>query len=559
MEQDVACPTAGAKAILHTESVPFSDIPGQSRLFLDYQLDPISLRRFYPSAVDSHTGVAERIPDVLAAYTTDRRELCSALEDINRSFGAGEKTFKNISLLRETDCVAVLTGQQAGLFSGPLYTIYKALSAVKEARCLRDRGFKAVPIFWIATEDHDFEEVDQAVVLDANGELTSVKSGADHGAESTVGSTKLNASIDLAIESIFRSLRLTEFTAELRKLLARCFSTGETFASSFGRFLAGLTKQFGLVLVDPLHPVLKRLAAPIYAEAVKRSDEIAGALRSRTDAIAAAGYEPQVALAEDYFPLFWHSDDGRRLALRTETNGLIRAKGNRREFTREELALLAAQQPERFSPNVMLRAAVQDFLFPTVCYFGGGAEVAYFAQNGEVYRCLDRPVTPIFHRQSFTVVEAKHQRTMQAYDLRLVDLFVGLEKLLPRVVDEFLDRKTAKTFAAVEEEINAQLNRLDRELGEIDDGLAANLATRRRKILYHITALQKKLRAVEIKKDETVHRRINAMFNSLLPSGALQERSLNILYFLNNYGPHFVDWIYESIDLDDKGHRLIYL
>ena len=148
---------------------------------------------------------------------------------------------------------------------------------------------------------------------------------------------------------------------------------------------------------------------------------------------------------------------------------------------------------------------------------------------------------------------------MQAYELAFTGLFQGFESLLPRIVDQFLDRKTAQTFADVEESINTELNRLDRELSAIDAGLAANLATRRRKILYHIAALHKKFRAVEVRKDETVNRRITSMFNALLPNNALQERSLNVAYFLNSYGPNFIDWIYDAIDLDDRGHRLVYL
>jgi uncharacterized protein YllA (UPF0747 family) len=207
----------------------------------------------------------------------------------------------------------------------------------------------------------------------------------------------------------------------------------------------------------------------------------------------------------------------------------------------------------------VLRPVVQDFLFPTVCYFGGGAEISYFAQNSEVYRCMDRPVTPILHRQSFTVVESRVRRTMKSYDIAFTDLFKGLDALLPKIVDEFLDRKTAGTFAEVEEIINTQLNRLDRELSSIDPTLAANLATRRRKIVYHIAALQKKYRAAELRKDETTHHRIESMFRSLLPNMHLQERTLNVSYFLDQHGKKFVDWMYRSVDLDDRSHRVLYL
>ena len=559
MEQEIACPGSNGDVILRTESVPFALIPGQSKLFVQYQENALSLKGFYPSAVASHTEISERIPEVLSNYTIDRNQLCDALEEINRSAKAGDKVFDNISLLRDDDCVAILTGQQAGLFTGPLYTIYKALSAIRAAECLRGRGFKAVPVFWIATEDHDFEEVDEAFVLDADSRLERLQSRASHSENEPVGDVRLDDSVSETLSKLFGSLRTTEFTQHLQRIVEDAYSPEEGFGKAFGKLLASLTAEYGLVIVDPLHPELKRLVSPIYRAAVSRYRSIVDALVQRNKQLTDAGFEPQVAVGEDYFPLFWHSDDNQRLALRSTREGKLRAKAAGREFTIDELATIAENEPERLSPSVVLRPVVQDFLFPTVCYFGGGAEISYFAQNSEVYRCLDRPVTTILHRQSFTVVEPKHKRTMNKYDLEFTELFNGLDQLLPKIVDEFLDRETARTFAEVEETINTQLNRLDRELSEADPTLADNLATRRRKIMYHIAALHKKFQRVEIEKDETVRRRIESLFVSLLPKGALQERTLNIAYFVNQYGPNFVDWMYRATDLDDRSHRVIYL
>jgi uncharacterized protein YllA (UPF0747 family) len=207
----------------------------------------------------------------------------------------------------------------------------------------------------------------------------------------------------------------------------------------------------------------------------------------------------------------------------------------------------------------MLRPVVQDFLFPTLCYFGGGAEIAYFAQNSEVYRILGRPVTTIMHRQSFTIVAAKHARTMEKYGLEFLDLFAGFENLLPKIIEQVIDPATPAMFANAEEKINIELNRLDRQLSKIDPTLADSLATRRRKIIYHIGALRKKFQRTMFDKDETVKRQIRAMFATLLPTGVLQERKLNFASFADRYGMEFIDWIYEEVDLDNKDHQLIYL
>ena len=172
---ETACYSTPEESGLRVEQLSFDLIPQQSRLFLDYLKDPLALRRFYPSAVQFHHELSARAPEVLAAHTTDRNQLCAALSEMNASWGAGAETLANIELLRDADCLAVVSGQQAGLFTGPLYTIYKALSAVKLAGCLRTRNTKAVPVFWIATEDHDFAEVAKAKLISRDCRLRGLK------------------------------------------------------------------------------------------------------------------------------------------------------------------------------------------------------------------------------------------------------------------------------------------------------------------------------------------------------------------------------------------------
>ena len=558
MKQDSAC--APGNLTLQTTSLPFSEIPEQSRLFVRYQQDPLSLKRFYPSAVGSNSELLSRIPEVLANYKTDRRALCDALERINKGLGAGEKTLSNIDLLRETDCVVTVTGQQAGLFTGPLYTIYKALSAIKMAENLRTQGRSAVPIFWAATEDHDFDEVSKAFVIGADGTITEMKAGRQHAAEGVpVGSVRLDESIRETIDELLEALPKTEFTPLVRSLIEKSWSPGTGYGEAFSRLLLLLLGEYGLIIFDPLDPALKELSAPIYVEALKRSDEIVAALRDRDLELTEAGYHSQVLITEDYFPLFLHAEDGTRQALRRTSDGKIRVKDTKAEYSADQLLEIAKSHPARLSPTVVLRPVVQDYVLPTICYFGGGAEIAYFAQNSEVYRVLKRPATPILHRQSFTVVEARHGRILEKYCLDLKTLFEGREPVTTRIVEEFVSPETARTFADVEEKIDTELNRLDQALSQLDPTLAANLATRRRKIIYHIAALRKKSHSAAVTKNQIVLRQLDTLFTALLPGGHLQERTLNVLGFLNAHGLYFIDWIYDAVDLEDRGHRVINL
>ena len=514
--ETIACPCPPEKIILEKKDLPFSEIPAQSRIFIEYQKNPLDLSKYYPLTVSSHTQISQRIPEVLANYKTDRNALCDTLYAMNKDCGASEKTLENINLLREADCVAVVSGQQAGLFTGPLYTIYKALSAVKLTECLRGRGFKVVPVFWIATEDHDFAEVSKAHVINKKGDLVELKNEPQRCYENLpVGYVALDETIKQTIDELFSALPHTEFTDELRTMIESSWKTGIDYGEAFARLLTGILHNYGLILLCPLSEKLKELAAPVYVEAIKKSEEIVTALRERSSELEKSGYHAQVLVTEDYFPLFWQAQNKTRHALKKTAQGTYKVKDVEREFTLAELAELAEKDPQRFSPSVVLRSIVQDYLLPTVTYFGGAAEIAYFAQSAEVYKILKRPVTPIFHRASFTLIESKHAKTLDKYDLELKDLFGGIESLLPHIVEKYLNQETGKLFAEVEEKINIQLNHLDQSLTTVEPTLADNLARRRRKIIYHISSLRNKFYHAEMRKNETAQRQVEAAFTSL--------------------------------------------
>ena len=270
MSQEAVCPCPTDKQI-RIESLPFVQVPHQSRLFVNYQENPLSLRKYYPNAIESHTQISQRISDVLANYKVNRDALCDVLEEANRANGAGEKTLENIKLLRESETVAVVSGQQAGLFTGPLYTIYKALSAVKLTECLKGRGFKAVPVFWIATEDHDFLEVSNAFVINKIGDLTELRNEPKRCYENLpVGYVKNDDSIKQTIDELFHELPHTEFTDELREMIEKSWVSGVDYGDAFARMLTKIIGKYGIILLCPLDERLKKLATPVYVERDKK-------------------------------------------------------------------------------------------------------------------------------------------------------------------------------------------------------------------------------------------------------------------------------------------------
>jgi bacillithiol biosynthesis cysteine-adding enzyme BshC len=557
---EAACYSTPEEAGLRVETLPFERIPNQSRLFLDYLRDPHSLRRFYPTAVRLHHELADRAGEVLAAYKTDRGQLCDALEAMNRSWGAGAETLANLARLRENDCVAVVSGQQAGLFTGPLYTIYKALSAVKLAGCLSQRGTPAVPVFWIATEDHDFAEVATAEFIGCDCRLASVSvSNHMHKEGAPVGRVRLDESINETIARLLEVLPSTEFIPDVEKLLRETWEEGRGYGEAFARMMTKLTGRYGLILLDPLDAKLKELAAPLYSLAATRAPEIAAALVQRSRELEEAGYHAQVLMTENAFPLFSHREDGTRHAVVRTDDGRYKVKDAREEFTKEELSELAQREPSRFSPNVTLRAVVQDYLLPTVAYFGGAAEIAYFAQTAEVYRILDRPATSILPRASMTIVERRTWRTLERYGLGLADLFEGLDAVLARVVEEHLGSDTAQTFNRTEETINRELDALKEKLRDVDPTLAEALDTGRRKINYQLEGLRARFHRAQMGRDRAAHRQLERATAALFPHKTLQERHVNLTSLVARHGPYIVNWIYDAINLGSSDHQIVYL
>ena len=557
---EAACYSTPEESGLRVEQVPFDLIPHQSRLFLEYLKDPVSLRNFYPSAVRFHHELQQRVPEVLSAYRVDRARVCDALAAMNQRWGAGEETLKNIELLREADCIAVVSGQQAGLFTGPLYTVYKALSAVKLAGCLQQRNTKAVPVFWIAAEDHDFAEVAKAELIGRDCQLKSVAvSEALHREGVPVGHVKLDESINAVIDELFELLPASEFAADMKALVKSAWQPGRGYVDSFASMMTALLGRYGLIFLDPLDPELKQIAAPLYSEAARRAPEIASALEQRSAELERTGYHAQVLATANSFPLFLHDEDGRRHAVTRVANGKYRTKAGEQEYSAEDLALLAQEKPERFSPNVTLRAVVQDYLLPTIAYYGGAAEIAYFAQTAEVYRVLERPATPILPRSSLTMIEHNTGRLLGRYDLTLADFFEGLEPVIKRVVEEHLAADSAKLFADAEQNMNHELDRLRQELQSIDPTLASALETGRKKINYQLDGLKQRFVRAQMTRDEAAHRQLQRAFDQLYPNKDLQERHINITSLLARHGTYVIEWIFNAINLGSNDHQIVYL
>ena len=551
------CKDLEAAAGRVADSLRFTDIPRTSRLFNDFLYDYPKVARFYTDFGRTVAPLKDHAQQV-GAQSFDRQRVPDALERINRAAGSSDLTFKHIEMLRHPGSVAIVTGQQSGLFTGPLYTIHKALTVIKLAACLREQGVEAVPVFWIASEDHDYEEVNHLKVLDREGQLKTIRYEAgDLPKDAPVGRVVLCDGITKTIDEFMTLLPPSEFTPDIERDLRESYAPGTGFAQAFAKLMARLFKNYGVVLLDPLDEELKQVVAPLYSQALEKSEEIARALVARSRELEAAGYHAQVHVSEDMVPLFI-VDDGRRVAM-TRENGRFQVKGSDRSFAHEELVSLASRCPTCFSPNVTLRPVVQDYLLPTAAYIGGPAEIAYFAQLRAVYETLERQEPCVLPRASFTIVEGRHQKTMKKYGLELRDFFDGLHAAVTKVVEQSLDRGTARSFEETERVLNEQLDKLEASLGNADRTLLSSVEGARAKMLYQIEHLRTRFIHASAHREETAYRQVERAYTTLFPEKNLQERELNAYYFLSRYGPSLIEELYNAAEIGFSNHKLVYI
>ncbi len=529
---------------------PFRQVPHSSKLFLDYLDFSPSVQPFYsrsPSFLEWADDERGRIQ-----YPSERRSQVAAILDRqNRNWGASAITLQNIDRLRSGAC-AIVTGQQVGLFGGPVFSIYKALSAVKLTEEARKLGIDAIPIFWLATEDHDFEEVNQIQMPGADGKLETLFSGAQTKPDAPVGTISFGPEIE---QVVARAAELLG-DSDVAKLLGECYRAGENFGSAFAKLFTRLFADFGVILLDGSDPELDRIAAPLYSVAIESAPEITQALLDRDAKLHAAGYHQQVKVTASSTLLF-AMRDGARIPIHQAKMGEFQV--GEEKISRQQLLDLASKSPQSFSPNVLLRPVVQDCLLPTLTYVGGAAEVAYFAQVGAVYANLTERVTPVVSRFSATLIEPKLKALLEKYNLTIPEIFEGPEVLREiigaRRLPSHLQNSFEKATAAVENSMKA----VRESLAELDKTLIESAENAESKMLYQINNLRARAARSELRHSEVIQRHAELISNSLYPGKELQERSFAGIYFLAKHGRELMSGLLDAMHPDCLDHQIVEL
>ena len=520
---------------MKSHCLPFSQIPHTTRLFADFLAYSPNVQPFYPRSPYFAEWMKEEAAKI--SYDNGRRaQVPSILERQNESWGASAKTLNNLERLRK-GAAAVVTGQQVGLFGGPMFALYKALTAVKLADEASAAGIEAVPIFWLATYDHDLAEVNHVALPAADGTLQVLATSSHDVAGAPVSAVRLDQQIAAVVEQAVGLLG----ESEAAEFIKECYRPGETLGSAFARLYTRIFADWGVIVLDASDPELARISVPVYRTAVERAAELSSALLNQGAALEAAGYHQQVKVTESSVLLFT-TRNGARVPIHGREHAgaeefVIDGEVAGEKISRAELISQIEAHPEQFSPNVLLRPIVQDYLLPTLAYTGGAAEAAYFGQAAAVYKALSGRVTPVVPRFSATVVEPKVQRLLEKHSLSVTDVFAGPEELRREIASHSLPADLQAAFDAARESFDANFGALKDKLEK----------------LYAQAA------RAEALKGELVTRHAAHLCASLYPDKGLQERAIGGIYFLARYGKEFLQELYGVVHTDCHDHQILEL
>jgi len=518
--------------IRHTE------LPHTTKLFADLVYHPERVSAFYPYAPydpESYVTASRQI-----SLSMERRAaLVSVLREQNGPSASLER-------LAHPGTVAVVTGQQVGLFSGPAYTIYKALTAARLASELTGRGIPAVPVFWLATEDHDFAEVNHAWVFDTEHKAVKLEIDSTTGSNQPVGEIRLGS---VPVDDLHAALREFPFGAETADRVAMAYLPGRTMGQAFGALLRDLLGAYDILQIDPMAPAVRELAAPVIRNAIQQAPELKRLVMERNRQLNAAGYHAQVHV-EDETSFFFLLENGRRMALRKQ-NGNYLSQDVR--YSPEELM----ERATRISPNALLRPVVQDFMLPTVAYIGGPAELAYLAQSDVLYRALLGRMPVALHRSGFTVLDRRSRKLLDRYGLCLPDFFHGEAALRERVAAALVPPGLTGVLEQTRSAVGQNVQRLEGELAKFDPTLDTAVRRSYNKIAYQLSKIERKVAREMLARDERASRDASCLNGLIYPDKHLQERFYSIVPLLAKHGPELIGQLYEGIHLECPDHQLL--
>lgn len=549
---------------MQAECYPISMLPGTSALFRDYAeaSDPSTverLRAWYP-ADPFRMEWTRNAPELTADH---RARLADALKAQSGQLGAGPAALENIERLR-AGAAAVVTGQQVGLFGGPLLTLLKAATAIRKAQdATRISGRPHVPVFWLASEDHDVDEVDQVHLLGKSA-VETLKGGlGTPGVPTPAGSLPVGGKLDAALDWADELLAFAPICDVLRAAYTDADGYTATMASACGRLLSHIFAEQGLVVMDAAGQPFHSLGIEVLRAAIEQADELEDALVQRSAALEKAGYHAQVKVAKGMTLLFLLSPgpDGvaERRALRRTADGDWKA--GTRTYTSTELLGILTSEPERLSPNALLRPVMQDAILPTAAYVGGPAEVAYFAQSAVLFERILGRITAVLPRLSATLIEPAVAEIMARHEVQFLQVLETrtAEEMTVRLGARAMPIEGKRKLAAAGNAMDAELSALLTYMESLSPDLGRAAGVSASKMRYQMNRLRRMAARFEAERTGSLRKQATTVLLNLYPDEHLQERLVAGVQFLAKFGEELPQLLVDHAGQECPGHRVLFL
>jgi len=492
-----------------------------------------------------------------------RDKIVEILREQNTAWNASPHTFKNIDKLTDSKTLAVVTGQQAGIFGGPLYTVYKIIQCIKTAELVEKKYKvqKCVPVFWMEVGDNDFREINHFHILTLKNELMLLSLSEDSEDQRSVYLRSLTENILQIYERLSVEFPQNEFRDNVLDQLKRMYAPGKNLADAFAELIHTILKDYGVIIINPTEPEVAELSRPLFIKALKEWRQLNKLFEDQNQKLIERGYHTQISLDSQQTLLFFRDDQDKRCRLDGGNTGDFFLKGsqNTANITENYLSEEMNQSVDKFTPNVAFRPIVQDYILPSVIYIGGPAEISYAAQLSPLYEYFN--VTPaIFHpRIRATLIEEKIERSVEKLDLKLVDFFIQRNKIVHYKIDQNKDQKINNAFHSVEKHLQVEMKKMKELLIKIDPTLNSLIDKTWQNIWDSLNRLQNKVDEAYQRRMQTEINQLNKVLVNLFPDDKFQERVLNVIQYLVKYGPEFMSKLYATLDVENWDHQIIHL
>ncbi|WP_053362067.1 bacillithiol biosynthesis cysteine-adding enzyme BshC [Bacillus sp. FJAT-27251] len=534
-------------------------LPATNRFATGYLNGNKEVLGFFHYNFNEPSHYKERLKE-LSGRTFFRRELADHIGSFMSRYPSSDKIRENLDKLKQEDCVAVIGGQQAGLLTGPLYSVHKAISVIKLAEQKeKELGVPVVPLFWIAGEDHDFQEVNHVYVLNNNKPEKRIYPEKSSG-KNMISTQIIDRDTCLSwIEDIIETFGETSHTNRLREFAEDALKESQSFIDFFASTILGMFKEHGLLLVDSGNDGLRNLEKEYFAKQIGEHEAITRSVLTQQEEIGKKGFSRAIDISPNAANLFYNDENGERVLLHfDDASQCFTGREGEISFTPDELQEIASEHPEKLSNNVVTRPLMQEWLFPTLAFVGGPGEIAYWSELKLVFDHFGLKMPPLVPRLNITILDRSVERDLAQLNLKLEEVLKsGTSKHELSFIDALRDREVEGMFAEAKKQLIEQYRKIHDKAGQLDKGLIPLVKKNEDLLLKQIAYMEKKVDESICRKHDDILAKFARVENALRPGGSPQERVWNPFYYLNQYGLDFFSELLSLPLVFDGSHKVI--